>query len=60
MPKRNPRRHRFTPEECKKGGEAGFRAAVASVQERYNLEFNDAVQWLKRRIGWMTPGKEGK
>jgi len=43
-------RHVFTTEERRKGGKAGFRVAVASVQERYALDFNEAVQWLMRKI----------
>jgi hypothetical protein len=46
-------RHVFTTEERRKGGKAGFRVAVASVQERYALDFNEAVQWLMRKI---SPG----
>jgi len=38
-------RHQLTREERQKG----FRNAIASVQERHNLEFNQAVQWLLRR-----------
>jgi len=51
-------RHQFTKEECQKGGKAGFRAAIFSVQVRYNLEFNEAVCWLKRKMGWQSPGKK--
>jgi len=50
-------RHIFTAEECRRGGQLGFRAAIASVQDRHNLEFNDAVCWLKRRIGWKSPAE---
>lgn len=46
-------RHVFTIEECRKGGKAGFRLAVFHVQERYALDFNEAVQWLMRKI---SPG----
>jgi hypothetical protein len=46
-------RHVFTTEERRKGGQLGFRMAVASVQERYALDFNEAVQWLMRKI---SPG----
>lgn len=38
-------RHQLTKEERKRG----FREAVASVQERHGLDFNQAVQWLLRR-----------
>jgi hypothetical protein len=46
--------HEFTHEERVRGGRAGFRAAVFKVQCDYNLEFNDAVCWLKRKIGWRS------
>jgi len=46
-------RHVFTTEERRRGGQLGFRMAVASVQERYALDFNEAVQWLMRKI---SPG----
>ena len=55
--KYNPRRHKFTPEERSNGGKAGFRAAVAKVQEREGTDFNEAVQWLKRKIGWKKPSE---
>jgi len=45
-------RHQFTREERVRGGKAGFRSAVLKVQIEYNLEFNQAVCWLKRKIGW--------
>ena len=38
-------RHELTREERQKG----FRNAVFSVQERYELDFNHAVQWLLRK-----------
>lgn len=50
-------RHILTTEERKRGGRAGFRAAVFQVQVRYNLEFNEAVCWLKRKIGWVSAGQ---
>ena len=46
-------RHVFTTEERRRGGQLGFRMAVASVQERYALDFNEAVQWFMRKI---SPG----
>jgi len=46
-------RHVFTTEERRRGGQLGFRKAVESVQERYLLDFNQAVQWLMRKI---SPG----
>jgi len=50
-------KHQFTLEERRRGGEAGFRAAIAKVQYERNLEFNDAVCWLKRKIGWKSPAE---
>lgn len=49
-------RHELTREERVRGGKAGFRAAVLAVQLEYNLEFNEAVCWLKRKIGWKKGG----
>ena len=51
-------RHKLTKEELRRGGENGFRAAVFKVQTEYNLEFNDAVCWLKRKIGWQSPKRK--
>lgn len=45
-------RHQLTEEERLRGGKNGFRAAVLKVQIEHGLEFNEAVQWLKRKIGW--------
>jgi len=45
-------RHKFTREERVRGGKAGFRAAILKVQSEHKLEFNVAVCWLKRKIGW--------
>ena len=50
-------RHILTREERKRGGQAGFRKAVENVQGRYMIDFNDAVCWLKRRIGWQPKSK---
>ena len=45
-------KHTLTSEERSRGGKNGFRAAIFKVQCEYGLEFNDAVCWLKRKIGW--------
>jgi len=50
-------RHLLTREERCRGGRAGFRAAVLKVQIEHGLEFNEAVCWLKRKIGWVKGGK---
>ena len=42
-------RHQLTKEERQRG----FRAAVFAVQIKHNLDFNEAVQWLMRKI---SPG----
>ena len=52
--------HKFTKEECSKGGKAGFRAAIFKVQTKYGLEFNEAVCWLKRKIGWRDKNDEAQ
>lgn len=39
-------RHVLTGEDRQKG----FRKAVESVQLEYGLDFNEAVQWLMRKI----------
>ena len=49
-------RHQLTREDRVKGGKAGFRAAVFAVQCEHGLDFNQAVCWLKRKIGWQ-PGQ---
>lgn len=54
------KRHIFTREECVRGGKAGFRAAVFKVQSEHKLEFNDAVCWLKRKIGWRDKKDEAE
>jgi hypothetical protein len=41
----SPGRHVFTTEER----QLGFRRAIESVQEKYGLDFNEAVQWLLRK-----------
>lgn len=50
-------RYVFSEEERRRGGQAGFRAAVLKVQIEQGLDFNHAVQWLKRRIGWRKDTK---
>lgn len=45
-------RHQLTREERVRGGKAGFRSAVLKVQIDHGLGFNEAVCWLKRKIGW--------
>jgi len=39
-------RHIFTTEERQRG----FRSAVLKMQVEHGLEFNEAVQWLMRKI----------
>ena len=39
-------RYQLTKEDRQKG----FRAAVLKVREKHGLEFNEAVQWLMRKI----------
>ena len=52
MDKHTQNRHLLTHEERVRGGQNGFRAAVLAVQVEHSLEFNEAVCWLKRKIGW--------
>jgi len=51
-------RHIFTKEES----QLGFRNAVLKVQVEYELDFNQAVQWLMRKISpggnWVRVRKE--
>jgi len=51
-------RHQLTKEDRRKG----FENAVLQVQIKYGLEFNEAVQWLMRRISpngnWQAVRKE--
>ena len=53
-------RHKLTKEERVKGGKAGFRAAIFKVQTEHGLEFNEAVCWLKRKIGWRDKKDEAE
>lgn len=46
-------RHQLTKDERKKG----FRNAVFNVQVKHGLEFNQAVCWLKNKIGWQSPAE---
>lgn len=41
----NNNRHKLTKADRQKG----FRNAVWSLQVRYNVDFNQAVQWLLRK-----------
>lgn len=49
-------KHLLTTQERVRGGQNGFRAAVLKVQDEYHLDFNEAVCWLKRKIGWKKGG----
>lgn len=53
-------RHQLTHEDRIKGGKAGFRAAVFKAQSERGLEFNEAVCWLKRKIGWGSGNEKSR
>jgi hypothetical protein len=41
-------RHVLSPEERRRGGRNGFRAAVASLQDRYLVNFGTAMKLMRK------------